>query len=548
MKNKSKKMYGGILQDPNDPRNNFFNFLKNSDIGILSTKSKHGFIFTLKINNPDYRSPYSMFRAKNFGEQIKTLVIKVCPLVKEKLKKTMEVTAAGREKKRSTIDEFLREYYAQMFIALDSCKYLETVCPFPIYIDFFKNRIKRDEQYFEDIPTIPDSEIRGEDSQTDFMFDDAECLDILDKKFEGIDDNEDEALDVGVIDNIVQDDDVWGSLEKRGGTRNIIRELIDKMGIFYEYLGIIAMEIAEDYQLLSDFQQDGVNSSIYDNFARFEIISLALEQRILHGDFHNKNVLIDPNYEGYFNGRTGKAMLIDFGDVTYLSDQDYDALKTLISQNNYLEAINKIYDLSINKEAGDYSSYFWFKTVTPDDINELILLTQQRQEAKQQLEEFSRQIRVEDPATKYPLIPLNLRLYQKYLPKMSYGLFFKEHSNLKGGYDDKFFEPTGDQSVINLMENVFKTMSFGINSFLNISKKIDDIKTQPKKITRATITTRATDVPKMINTQNYSNKDISVGVGFGGKKRLSTRKRKTNRKKYTLKRKYKNKKHISKRK
>jgi hypothetical protein len=124
---------------------------------------------------------------------------------------------------------------------------------------------------------------------------------------------------------------------------------------------------------------------------------------------------------------------------------------------------------------------------------------------------------------------------------MSYELFFKGGATLIGGYDNKFFEPTGDKSVINLMEDVFKTISFGMNSLSNISKKIDNIKSQTKLIAP-----KSMDVPKMINTEIYGNNGITVGVG--GKIKINTRKRKY--KKNTHKRncKYKNKKYTSKRK
>ena len=537
MKHKNKKMYGGILQDPNDPRNNFFNFLRNSNVTILSNSSVYGIIFKVDINNTEYQSPYSMFRTKNFGEKVKTLVLKICPLVKEYKKNRDFFLIQGNAKKTTTVDDFLKEYYAQIFIALDTCKYLETICPFPVYIDFFRKTSTRDDIY-DDIPTIPDTNINDEEgSPTDYMFDDKECLDIFKSKFEDvkeINDDSDSDLD---DDDVVIDTD--SDSEQFGGKKNIIEQLIHFLNDKYDYLGVIAMEIADGYSTLRSFIDNPINYRKYKNFARYEIISLALEQRILHGDFHNENILINPNYEGYFNGRTGKAMLIDFGIINYLSDQDHDLLKNLISQNKYIEVINKIYQLSIAQPLWDYQGYAWFKNVKQEDIDELILLIQQRQESKQQLEDFSRQIRIEEPTTQYPLIPLNLRLYQKYLPKMSYGLFFTGGATLIGGYDNKFFEPSGDQSVINLMENVFKTMSFGMNSFSNISKKIDNIKSQTKLIKP-----KSMDVPKMINTKNYGSNGITAGVG--GKIKIYTHKRKY--KKNTHKRKYKNKKYTSKRK
>jgi hypothetical protein len=100
MRNKNKKMYGGILQDPNDPRNNFFNFLRNSNVTLLSNSSVYGIIFKVDINNTEYQSPYSMFRTKNFGERVKTLVLKICPLTKEYKKRRDYFLIHGKEKKQ----------------------------------------------------------------------------------------------------------------------------------------------------------------------------------------------------------------------------------------------------------------------------------------------------------------------------------------------------------------------------------------------------------------------------------------------------------------
>jgi hypothetical protein len=531
-------MYGGILQDPNDPRNNFFNFLRNSNVTILSNSSVYGIIFKIDINNTEYKSPYSMFRTKNFGERVKTLVLKICPLTKEYKKNRDFFLIQGNAKKTTTVDDFLREYYAQIFIALDTCKYLETICPFPVYIDFFRKTAIKDNTYFEDIPTIPDININDEEgSPTDYMFDDKECLDIFKSKFKSVEEIDDDSNSDLDDDDLVIDTDS----DQFGGKQNIIEQLIHFLNDKYDYLGVIAMEIADGYRTLKTFIDNPINYRIYQNFARYEIISLALEQRILHGDFHNENILINPDYEGYFNGKTGKAMLIDFGIVNQLPEQEHDELKSLILQNKYTEAINKIYHLGITEPLWDYPGYLWFKNVTQEDINELILLIQQRQQPKKELEDFSRQIRISDPATKYPLIPLDLKLYQKYLPKMSYELFFKGGSTLIGGYDNKFFEPTGDKSAINLMEDVFKTISFGINSLSNISKKIYNIKSQAKLIAP-----KSMDVPKMINTEIYGNNDITVGVG--GKIKINTRKRKYKKNTHKRNRKYKNKKYTSKRK
>ena len=504
-----RKMNGGVLQDPNDPRNNFFNFLKNSSISLLSNSSNYGTILKVQINNPSYESPYSMFRSKHFGEKVKTLVVKICPLVKQYKKNQSLLLIGGKEKKTTIMDDFLKEYYTQIFIAIDTCKYLESVCPFPVYIDFFKKSYSYNDDMFKDIPTIPDTNLNEYGSPTDYMFNDNECLDLFKSKFDDVEiNNQDDEEDFG---NISENDDFFG-----GGPNNIFQQLINNLDVKYDYLGIIAMEIAEGYSTLRTFRTNPANYKLYQNFARYEIITLALEQRLLHCDFHDENILINPDYEGYFNGQLGKSFLIDFGLMKYIPDNKYNEIRNLIAQTNYDLAIHKIYELSIPEALWEYPGYKWFKQHTKDDIREILTLIQKRQQSKQDLERFSRESRTQNPSTSYPIIPLNLRNYQKYLPKMSYGLYV-------GGNSNDFYKPAKSLTIDSLLENIFKTISIGINSFFNINKKLQETHLIQK------------DVPNMIDTKSKLNEKIAVG----GKKKRKTKRHVNNRKKKT--RKYNNK-------
>jgi hypothetical protein len=202
--------------------------------------------------------------------------------------------------------------------------------------------------------------------------------------------------------------------------------------------------------------------------------------------------------------------------MKYISDIDYSELRNLILQNNYNAVIHKIYKLSIPEPLWEYPGYKWFKHHTEEDIIEITSLIQKRQLAKQDLQTFSRELRIQNPSTKYPMIPLNLRNYQKYLPKMSYGLYF-------GGNSNKFYEPVEDETTDSLLKNIFKTMSIGINSFFNINKKLRETPLIKK------------DVPNMIDTQSKLQERIVVG----GKKKCKTRRHVNNRRKKT--RKYNNK-------
>jgi hypothetical protein len=102
---------------------------------------------------------------------------------------------------------------------------------------------------------------------------------------------------------------------------------------------------------------------------------------------------------------------------------------------------------------------------------------------------------------------------------MSYGLYF-------GGNSNKFYEPVQDKTTDSLLENIFKTISIGINSFYNINTKIQ------KNILPSLI---QKDVPNMIDTRSKLQERILVG----GKKKRKTRRHVNNRRKKT--RKYNNK-------
>jgi serine/threonine protein kinase len=342
------------------------------------------------------------------------------------------------------------------------------------------------------------------------MFDDRECLQIFKSKFDIIDtesSDEDEDEDEDELKQYTGD--------LIGGNPNILEQLINNLNVKYDYLGFIAMELADGYTTLKTFAETP-NYKTYQNYARCEIIMLAMEQKLLHCDFHNENILINPNYEGYFYDMTGKAMLIDFGIVKYITDTEQEEIRQLILENKYIETINLIYEKSIPTALTMYPGYIWFKQVTPEGISEIISLIQKRNQAKQALEIFSKEIRISNPSMNYPIIPLNLRLYQKYLPKISYGLFFG------GNYNNNFYEPIKNETIDNLLEKILKSISIGLESGLIFDKKYVNMLIKNTDIIKR-------DVPNMIKQIDNLQQKISVVVG--GKKRKTkrrlTRRRKT---------------------
>ncbi len=444
----TKTLNGGVLQNPYDPRTNFFTFLRNSHVSLLSNSSNYGIIFRVDLINSTYNTPYYMFRSQNFGEPIKSLLIKICPLVTEYKRNRPMLLIGGKEKKLTIKDDFLKEYYNQVYIALDTCKYLETICPFPIYNDAFNMPSQTDE--FTEIPMINDELNNiGDGSPTDYMFDNKECLNLLlEKTINTANDLSDD-----------EDDDVIDELFG-GNNKPILQQLIDGLTQNkYDSLGIIAMEIADNFKTLKTFNNDP-NYRSYQNFGRYELITLALEQQIVHCDFHSENLMINPTYEGYFEGKPGKCLLIDFGLINKIDDMKWNEMKELYNQKKYDILINIIYEISIPEPLYEYPGYKWFKQFSSEDIAQLDELINLRNLSKSSLQQYSRELRASNPETSYPKIPLSLRAYQKHLPKMAYGML------LSGG---------GSYSVENidfLLKNIFKTISIGINSLFNLYDKI----------------------------------------------------------------------------
>jgi hypothetical protein len=253
-----------------------------------------------------------------------------------------------------------------------------------------------------------------------------------------------------------------------GGGNKILEQLINGLRENkFDNLGIIAMELAAGFQTLRTFELHP-NYKLFENYARHELIALAIEQQIVHCDFHTENLMINPDYEGYFDGKMGKCLLIDFGLTKKIEGILIDVLNSLSTPPIITkDVINKI-NIFSNKNLR-YKPYAWFNEFTDADLDEINELFASRSRAKQQLVEYSQETKRSNPSTLYPNIPLKLIDYQTQLPKMAHGMFFSGGGGYNGGgLPNSFYETP---NVKELMKNIFKTMSFGINSFFKLDNK-----------------------------------------------------------------------------
>jgi len=198
------------------------------------------------------------------------------------------------------------------------------------------------------------------------------------------------------------------------------------------HLGILGMEIADDYETFYDLYHNGITSDadirIYENMIRLKIIDLALKTGYSQGDFHTGNVLVNPSYRcsGYYNGISGNALIIDFGYANKIPLEKLQQIKRLVSENKYVEALKIFYTLkrSDNLLLTDYPElYGWvsydydnkagtqIELVNPEEIlaenQKLIALKQAEEEATDARIAFFNDSSHGADREKYPLLPLS---------------------------------------------------------------------------------------------------------------------------------------------
>ncbi len=473
---------GGVIQKPEltnsiNTRSNFVKFLENSSISLWSNNSSYGIILLCELTNADFTSPYYSFRSLNFGKEIRKVILKLSPLVNKHEKRPI-LMIGSREKKRTIVSEFIAEYQNQLHIALSSSKYLESLAPYPIFLDTFTSNESYD-NYFEDIYTISDdSSIYSDDkSKGSILFDDKEFLDLLERNFvSNVADNED---DDDIDDKLIEDEDIF----KGGNSSNIITIIKDKLlNNQFDSLGLLAMEFGDGFNTLFSFK-NMPSYKLYKNMARYSLIEMFIVTGISHNDIHQENILFNPNYKGYYFSVEGKALTIDFGLVKTISYDHYINAKNYFDKNDFFQLIKYIYDVSIVQNGIENDRYSWFAEIDDVDVNTLSNLKNLRTHAVADIEKSSIQLNNNTPITSdnifsvYPLLPLKMERYLKYLPRKENKIFIT-----KGGSKDENMYMPKNISFSSLFMKIIITIA---NSFINLTqceKKIGENKITKNKM------------------------------------------------------------------
>ena len=157
------------------------------------------------------------------------------------------------------------------------------------------------------------------------------------------------------------------------------------------------MEIADGYKPLYDFINNNNNNRYdfdtkenYKCMAKLQLFKMAKYAEYLHNDFHADNILVNPNYDGIYEGTKGKVLLIDFGFSTPINKNNKN-ITDYLNINNYQGFFNYYY-LNLTRPDGykftDRTDlYKWIFNSNYNESNKYIEFFQQQEIKKNQIKQ-----------------------------------------------------------------------------------------------------------------------------------------------------------------
>jgi hypothetical protein len=354
MKSIKKPQKGGVIIKT-DPEKAIHFFIDNcQEIKILTTGSSSGVLFNCNLK-PGVDSPYEMLRSENFREPVTNIIIKLVGVnssVEDETDENYSPSSWTIEgvtpKKLEQEESFTREINIQTDIYLKTISYLEPICPAPIYANVIK--IKSDAEEF--------------------------VLKML------------------------------RHVKPNSENKRVLREILESIANSeIPYLGVLCMEIAEGYKTLWDCYSMQKGETIedirrFENMARLKFLELATKTGYSQNDFHAGNVMVNEKVKGFYNGKQGNVLLIDFGYADKIPLDKLRQIKQYISEEKFVEAL-KVFqsfyrpdDLAID----EYPSFYGWLYYSYDNLNERKMLYPNKTQREKMNRELARLLLAEDEA------------------------------------------------------------------------------------------------------------------------------------------------------
>ena len=535
LQNKIKSMKGGITTNYS-PEEAFYKFIDKSNIQIL-TSGGTGIIFTAEYIGDSIDCPYTTFRAFDLGNVVKKILIKLVLLNEDLYSKGMaenkedfEWEINNKIFEQQNYNSFISEVNTQCDISLKTIEYLEPVCPVIVYAEILDNNIKCKEL----IQKFLEKSINNRSKH---------FLESINKQIdkENVNSNYIKKSVLGIIgmeladSNFKQLDNMFLNIYQFLQNNKYINKYVNVLNNTKNLSEEQEQDSKKNINMLVTNYLRGSKIEIYKNMARLDLIEIAIKTGMTQGDFHFGNILVDPNYKGYYdnfllsqenktifeklendnNEYKGKTLIIDYGYANKISEGLHDEIincyDNVISNidnlndreliDNFNIMLNNIYTTEREDGASllDYHSWYsWIigkyfggtyklddvllsnSGITIHDINIIKDLIKFRKYA---IENLLYKIKKEN-------IPLILPLTEEEINK-------KVYSGIRKG---------GGKLNVQFINDIFKTIGYGLFSRDLLIKKINLIKNKNK------INKEVVKPYKMIETNNYL-KPISAGVG-----------------------------------
>lgn len=280
-------------------------FAKEGDIDIFLEKCKITYLskgsFGIALVAESTSSPYLSVRG-GIEKEINKIIIKVCAINTEPFKITSRIN--GHNSTFSTVHEknFEREIEIQTEVFFRTCEYLDPICPSILYTEV------------KDSPYDYKAKQRVETRLSQLLPKSNKTAQIY--------------------------------------LKNII-DLLDE-GRLSMY-GMICMEYAEGYETLVKLKTHRPDKTEkLRDIARHKLIEMSLKTQYTHSDFHENNILCNPETE--------EVLLIDFGLANKMSHEEWITLRYEYEEKQYFDALESIFyidrrDLFVLRH--DLDSYGW---------------------------------------------------------------------------------------------------------------------------------------------------------------------------------------------
>ena len=139
-------------------------------------------------------------------------------------------------------------------------------------------------------------------------------------------------------------------------------------------VSVIIMEILDNFESMSDYKLDNYDDTKenietkvrFHNMARYAVIEYALMTGCVHGDLGLPNILISPEYTGYYLGDSkpslvGRPAIIDFGNAQFIPNLKEEIFSILESKSptKFTDALSMIRDAELSFNPDNEIRYDW---------------------------------------------------------------------------------------------------------------------------------------------------------------------------------------------